>query len=294
MWSGRGRKPKYCEEHTGPTTPKAPRMKACGDCGADVPGLANRRYCDACSARRRALKTYAGCEHEKPRFANGKERKFCFACVPKPPPKPRKKNNPANYRMAEPAVCAAPGCGQGFTKKLPYERFCSDQCRNRASNRAGQERRRNSKPRPCRWCGTVYVPEYGSLRTHYCTTACRDAGMRKLRSGSTHRRRAAKFGCDYEPVSKRSVFERDGWRCYLCGCETPKHLSGTTEPNAPELDHVVPLAKGGPHTYRNVRCACRACNRDKGARLLEGARTHATGDTSPMMDGPEIEAPVGA
>jgi 5-methylcytosine-specific restriction endonuclease McrA len=172
------------------------------------------------------------------------------------------KTREAKYELA----CA--GCGQAFKAKLPNARFCCSKCRNRASNRAGQERRRNSKPRQCRWCGVVYVPEYGSLRTHYCTTECRDEARRRMRSGSTHRKRAAKFGCAYEAVSKRKVCERDGWRCYLCGVDTPKELSGTDEPNAPELEHVVPLSAGGAHSYENVRCACRRCNRVKGGKTI--------------------------
>ena len=256
--TGRGRKPQFCENHTG-------------------------------------VKHRSGCTHEKPRFANGKERKFCFSCVPKAPAKPRKKHKSADYRMADPAVCAAPGCGHDFTRKLPHERFCSRTCQLRVQNRARQEKLRNSAPRACRWCSKVYVPEYGSLRTHYCTLECRDAAKRKVKSGSTHRRRSTKFGCKYEPISKREVFERDGWRCYLCGCDTPKHLSGTTDPNAPELEHVVPLAKGGSHTWDNVRCACRRCNRAKGVSLP--ARPDRTsqdqrGSHAPrMVEAPAIDEP---
>jgi 5-methylcytosine-specific restriction endonuclease McrA len=142
----------------------------------------------------------------------------------------------------------------------------------------------------------VFVPAYGSLRRVYCTTECRDAAMRKVRSGSSHRRRAARHGCEYEPISKLQVFERDGWRCYLCGCATPRHLSGTTEPNAPELEHVVPLARGGSHTWGNVRCACRSCNRAKAASLPTGQ--DRTGqeprriEALPMVNTPAIDAPA--
>ena len=163
---------------------------------------------------------------------------------------------------------------QAFTKKLPHERFCSRSCQLKGHNRAVQESRRNSAPRPCGWCQTVFVPEYGSLSKRYCCAGCREASRRKVRSGSSHRRRAAKYGCTYEPISKRRVFERDGWRCYLCGCETPIAQSGTTADNAPELDHVVPLAKGGPHAYANVRCCCRRCNRAKGDQLPAGQAAH--------------------
>ena len=49
-----------------------------------------------------------------------------------------------------------------------------------------------------------------------------------------------------------------GRRCYLCGAE------------AEETDHVIPLSKGGPHWPSNLRPICRTCNRQKGARTLEG------------------------
>lgn len=36
-----------------------------------------------------------------------------------------------------------------------------------------------------------------------------------------------------------------------------------------EIDHIVPLARGGTHTPENLAPACRSCNRSKGAFLLE-------------------------
>lgn len=29
------------------------------------------------------------------------------------------------------------------------------------------------------------------------------------------------------------------------------------------LDHIVPISKGGPHTYSNTQCLCRDCNLKK-------------------------------
>lgn len=74
------------------------------------------------------------------------------------------------------------------------------------------------------------------------------------------RRRALERGAMADRIDPIVVFERDKWRCHLCGCATPRKLRGTYEPNAPELDHVVPLAAGGGHTWGNVKCACRRCN----------------------------------
>lgn len=59
----------------------------------------------------------------------------------------------------------------------------------------------------------------------------------------------------------RRVFERDGWRCGLCG--------GHVEPEDASLDHVVPLSKGGEHSYANTQCTHWKCNNTKGAKIQE-------------------------
>src|SRR6185369_6572415 len=63
------------------------------------------------------------------------------------------------------------------------------------------------------------------------------------------RRRALKKGAHKtEPVLRRKVFDRDGWRCHLCGQPTNKSAV-VPHPKAPTLDHVIPLSAGGDHTY---------------------------------------------
>ncbi len=93
---------------------------------------------------------------------------------------------------------------------------------------------------------------------------CKVSQEYKMKQGSTHRRRAKRFGCFYENVDRIVVFERDGWACYLCGQPTPKEKMGTKEHDAPEQEHVIPLSHGVSHCYANVRCACHACNKAKG------------------------------
>ena len=58
-------------------------------------------------------------------------------------------------------------------------------------------------------------------------------------------------------LNRRAVFARDGGRCQYCGDA------------ADSIDHVVPRAKGGPHTWENVVAACRPCNVRKRDRLLQ-------------------------
>jgi hypothetical protein len=67
--------------------------------------------------------------------------------------------------------------------------------------------------------------------------------------------------------------------CHLCGELVPLGLRGTTLPLAPELDHVVPLSRGGAHAKENVRLAHRKCNNLKGDRPVTSWQSS---DLSPL------------
>lgn len=59
------------------------------------------------------------------------------------------------------------------------------------------------------------------------------------------------------------VFERDKWLCHICGTLIDKYLRGDAWMRA-TLDHVIPLSKGGEHTYENTKAAHWFCNMQKG------------------------------
>jgi 5-methylcytosine-specific restriction endonuclease McrA len=59
--------------------------------------------------------------------------------------------------------------------------------------------------------------------------------------------------------NRRNVYQRDRYRCQYCGKVHP--------PSRLNLDHVVPLSKGGKTSWENVVCSCVPCNRRKGDRL---------------------------
>jgi 5-methylcytosine-specific restriction endonuclease McrA len=58
------------------------------------------------------------------------------------------------------------------------------------------------------------------------------------------------------PLTRRTVFERDGHRCAYCSCR------------AETIDHVIPRSRGGAHEWNNVVAACSRCNHRKADRLL--------------------------
>ena len=56
------------------------------------------------------------------------------------------------------------------------------------------------------------------------------------------------------------VFKRDSFTCQYCGASAPEAIL--------EVDHIVPVAKGGTNDILNLVTSCRDCNRGKSAREL--------------------------
>lgn len=65
---------------------------------------------------------------------------------------------------------------------------------------------------------------------------------------------------------KTKVFERDGYRCHLCGKLAPKKYRGGTHDLAPEADHIISYSDGGRAILENLACSHRKCNRRKGRK----------------------------
>jgi 5-methylcytosine-specific restriction endonuclease McrA len=85
----------------------------------------------------------------------------------------------------------------------------------------------------------------------------RDANPDKVRAW-VHRRRAAKLSATVGSVDYAVVCGQPG-SCYLCGDPLDQDT---------HMDHVVPLSRGGAHSYANVLPAHEACNLRKSDRLL--------------------------
>ena len=61
---------------------------------------------------------------------------------------------------------------------------------------------------------------------------------------------------------REEIKERDHYTCKKCKNSTEK------EPNLLlEIDHIVPLSKGGLTSRDNLQTLCWRCNRSKGAKL---------------------------
>lgn len=117
--------------------------------------------------------------------------------------------------------------------------------------------------RSCEQCSKPFVYQMGQGGLKRKCDDCINVNIRNRARISKGIRRARQRRVEYQSVDPIKVFDRDGWKCHICGISTPKELRGTYIDKAPELDHIVTLADGGSHTYGNVACACRSCNRKK-------------------------------
>jgi HNH endonuclease len=177
---------------------------------------------------------------------------------------------PSLKPLAESAVCVV--CGSEYLPNTNTQKACSPECKRRyALDRERREAGRDLSPRSCKECGTEFAPSATEAdhRRAFCSAACCIRFYNRFaRPRYKHVRRARLMRVPYENVDPFKVFERDDWLCHICGLPAPRELRGTFDPLAPELDHVVPLARGGSHTYDNTACAHRQCNIDKGATVL--------------------------
>lgn len=144
-------------------------------------------------------------------------------------------------------TCGAPECRQA---------------RNRETTREGDRRYRETHGEWRRIVAERDNPD--RVESRRAADRERDAAMdpvkkREQRREKDDRRRARKIATAVEPFTRAEVYDRDGWVCQLClepvdaGLEYP-------DPMSKSLDHRVPLARGGTHSFDNCQLAHLSCN----------------------------------
>jgi len=74
---------------------------------------------------------------------------------------------------------------------------------------------------------------------------------REVRQGIKYRYRTRKQENGIVKYNVKDMFERDDYTCRYCGNE------------AKELDHIIPISRGGEDSPNNVASSCVSCNRRK-------------------------------
>ncbi len=112
----------------------------------------------------------------------------------------------------------------------------------------------------------VIAEKYGMSIERVCRR-CSNLGLKVNGSSRKWKQRAKFYGCnEIDPtITLDRLRQRDNDICQICGevvdvsDKTDKHIGA----RYPSCDHIIPLSKGGTHTWNNVQLAHMGCNSGK-------------------------------
>lgn len=114
----------------------------------------------------------------------------------------------------------------------------------------------------CEECGLACRPR-GHERDQSLCNRCRFIKRARYRGKAMGRRYASEKAGD--DITWGELGERDKWRCHICGDRVLKRAGKAKQPRGATVDHLIPIADGGTHTWDNVALAHRSCNTSRGA-----------------------------
>lgn len=135
--------------------------------------------------------------------------------------------------------------------------------------------RRDMKELPCNQCRDAESAYWRLMRVVRKDVIQANARKRRFSVAGAmraNRKRAIKLGLESEWYSTKEVLEKYGTNCHICN--NPVDLDaprGTGKPgweNGLQLDHVIPLSKGGPDILENIRPSHGRCNIIKSNTIL--------------------------
>lgn len=271
-WSKRNSEtlPHYrrAQEPVSTVSATAQQSRPCDECGSDVPRTTVRgpiaRRCPSCARAKRYATTEEWRKRNQEHLTRyGRER--------------------TERRQQQRGTHTCPVCCAKFTPRRIDSTYCSRFCECAARDtddlEAAREllaRRREGREAAlqdpiCEWCrGKPKRNAQGTRPSRFCSKRCmrawhsaarRDTPSSRHGHGNyAHKQRTLELGMESPGVTWtqwRPILDFYGKRCAYCG-----------SPDDIEIDHVIPITRGGVHEPGNVVPACRSCNRDKGNQLL--------------------------
>ena len=260
---------KYCSPECNPWISTSITYKNCQECGAKLARKSNNgpppKYCsEGCrwaAHYKRNPEKYSGkcdyCGKIIPVRRFGYKTKHCSAeCRSKVAFKNKERE------------CVV--CGKVFKGSHPGK-CCSSECQIEQTNKTIKEsgKREPSIEKTCANCGKNFFVGYFQQWAEACSKSCSDAWYRSRNpdkvAANNARRRMREEVAFVEHVNPFDIFERDKWKCKLCGKKVNKDHRHP-HPMSASIDHIIPLSKGGKHTKDNVRLAHLRCNVSRGNR----------------------------
>ena len=167
-------------------------------------------------------------------------------------------------------------CNKKFLPKHSNENTCSDKCKKLYLNNI-REINFISKEKYCKYCGKKFNTKFKESKV-YCSKECINK-MNNFRSKIQEGKRADKIknnGDIDKDITLPKLYEKHKGICMICGekCDYNDYVKNEkghfiSGGKYPSIDHIIPISKGGTHTWGNVQLACRICNTYKNDSYIE-------------------------
>lgn len=115
----------------------------------------------------------------------------------------------------------------------------------------------------CGFCGKEF---FSKSDKKYCSGSCAMKNNNRTKRARRDKRLSENGDIDLD-ITIAKIIRRHGKVCYLCGEECDANDYEVRDDGAwvagnmyPSVEHVIPISKGGTHTWDNVMLAHRICN----------------------------------
>lgn len=172
-------------------------------------------------------------------------------------------------------------CKNMFLSKYNAQKTCSIECKDKLNqfniDKQYKQRRMKfkSQVKKCKYCGEEFKTTFKRQLAEYCSEEC--GKKMQNRNKDIHRRhKIRENGKVDSDITLPKLFENYKGICSICGdkCNYDDYIE-TKEGHFiagdeyPSIDHIIPIAKGGTHTWNNVQLAHRKCNTIKRDGFIE-------------------------
>ena len=134
-----------------------------------------------------------------------------------------------------------------------------------------QESKKEYKTQICECCGKEFYPRRHG--TKYCSERCARKASNK-RKDILRDKRLKENGEIDNSITLEKLYKRDNGICKICGGKCNYDDYRRDENNSfivgndyPSIDHIIPISKGGQHTWDNVQLAHIICNSIKNNKI---------------------------
>ena len=159
------------------------------------------------------------------------------------------------------------GCKEQFTfavKRGHRRRFCTKECHSASDQNAEVKRKYQiSDKRKASNKKREGTDKRKASQKRYCQGDAGKSTYLKL----NQRRRALRHDAFVEHVDVHVLLDLQGGACFLCSQPILSDIKHP-DPMSLSLDHIMPLARGGSHSYDNCAATHLRCNLVKGVKSV--------------------------